>query len=75
MVVPRIVEIIMASEPPLCKTEYHGAQANAAIEKLVILFMAKAAHMSDRGFPGPHVVIPAPGDAAGNEYRSQIIER
>jgi hypothetical protein len=60
MAVPRVVEIVMAPEPPMCNTKHHGSQADAAIEKLIMPIVAEATHTGDRRLPGPHVVVPTP---------------
>lgn len=63
MAVPRIVEIVMAPEATMCKTEYNGTKTDAAVEKLEPAVVAIPAHTVDCGLPGPHVVIPAPDKA------------
>lgn len=67
--IPRVVEIVMAPEAAMCKTKYHGAHADAAVEELKALLPAIAAGGGNCSLPGPHVVIPEPDEAEGQEYR------
>lgn len=67
--VARVVEIIMASEAAMCNTKYDGTEADAAVQKLKLLFAAEIAYAGNCSFPGAHVVIPAPGKAECETYR------
>lgn len=67
--IPRVVEIVMAPKAAMCKTKYNGSKADAAVEKLKLLFMTEAAYAGDCSFPGPHVVIPTPNKAQYETYR------
>lgn len=73
--IPGVVEIIMASEPAMCKTKHHKAETYTPVQKLVILLMTEAAYVRDCGFPGSHVVIPAPDNAEYHAYGGQVVER
>jgi hypothetical protein len=63
VVILSVVEIVMASNAAMCKTEYNGLETDAAVEKLIVLPVAETAHAGDCGLPGPHGVIPTPDSA------------
>lgn len=75
MTVSCVVEIVMAPEPSMCNAEYHGPQADAAVEKLVVPIVAETTYAGDCRLPGAHVVIPAPDRTERQAYRGQVVER